>query len=275
MQNDEIVGNYSSGSLLETIRTGISALGKTTESITMGDLAPVEEFHIGGRQATGDLLDQIGLGPQDRLLDIGCGIGGTSRFAAATYGARVDGVDLTPEFIATGTEICKWQGVHGLVSLHVGDALDNRFADNSFDAACMLHVGMNIADKAALFAEIARSLRPGGRLALYDVMKNDDGARAYPVPWATGPEMCAIASLQTYRDALDGAGFTIVSMRDRTEFAAAFFARMQQGRQGRAGPPPIGLHLIMGADTPAKMANMITNIATGRISPIEIIARKN
>ena len=274
MQNETIVDNYSSGKLLKAIRQGVTALGKTTDTITLNDLAPVEEFHIGGRQATGDLLDQIDLGPQDRLLDIGCGIGGTSRFAAATYGARVDGIDLTPEFIEAGREICKWLGLQDLVTLRVANALHNGFDDNSFDAACMLHVGMNIPDKSALFAETARVLRPGGRFALYDVMKNDDAAREYPVPWATGPDMCAIASLPTYKDGLIAAGFEIMAIRDRTEFAGAFFERMKKGMQSSAGQPPIGLHQIMGAETPAKIANMVANIASGRISPVEIIAHK-
>jgi len=246
MENATIVDNYSSGELLNSIRQGVTALGKTTDTLTLDDLAPVEEFHIGGRQATGDLLDQINLGPQDHLLDIGCGIGGTSRFVAATYGAKVDGIDLTPEFVETGTEICNWLKLQDLVTLKVANALDNGFADNSFDAACMLHVGMNIADKPALFTEIGRVLRPGGRFALYDVMKNDDGARAYPVPWATDPDMCAISSLQDYQDGLARAGFEITSVRDRTEVASAFFARLKKNMQASAGPPPIGLHLLYG-----------------------------
>jgi len=119
MENATIVDNYSSGELLNSIRQGVTALGKTTDTLTLDDLAPVEEFHIGGRQATGDLLDQINLGPQDHLLDIGCGIGGTSRFVAATYGAKVDGIDLTPEFVETGTEICNWLKLQDLVTLKV------------------------------------------------------------------------------------------------------------------------------------------------------------
>ncbi len=274
MDNRNIVENYATGALLDAILAGIAALGKTTGDITLADLAPMEEFHIGGRVATRDLLDQIDPGPQDHVLDIGCGTGGTSRFIAATYGATVDGIDLTPEYIETGREISRWTGLRDQVSLRVANALDNGFADSRFDAACMLHVGMNIPDKAGLFGETWRVLRPGGRFALFDVMKTSDQALEYPVPWASGPEICAIADVETYREGLAAAGFEIVSVRDRTEAARAFFARMQKRMQGASGTAPIGLHLIMGCKTPLKIANMITNVADGRMSPVEIIARK-
>jgi len=274
MEKKTIIGNYSSGKLLDAIRNGIAALGKTTGTITPDDLAPVEEFHIGGRQTTTDLLDQIDLGPQDNVLDVGCGIGGTSRFIANRYGARVTGIDLTPEFVETGREINTRLGLQDRVSLRVADALETGLDDNSFDAATMLHVGMNIPDKPALFAEIFRTLRPGGRFALFDIMQMDDGPRVYPVPWAAGPDSCSIAPLSVYRGGLQAAGFEISSVRDRADIAEKFFKAMKKGMQANAGPPPIGLHLIMGAEAPVKVANMLANITEGHISPVEIIARK-
>ncbi len=274
IDNDKVVSHYGSGELIEAIRDGIAALGKSTGSVTIDDLAPVDEFHIGGRSASRALIDQMGLMADDLVLDIGCGLGGTSRFIANNYDCVVRGIDLTPEFISAGNEICKWLKLDDVIRLQKGNALNTGFDDDEFDAACMLHVGMNIAEKTSLFAEIARVVRPGGCLAVYDIMKRDDQPLQYPVPWASDSQGCALASQSQYRDAMLAAGFEILKSRDRTEIAIDFFAKMKNSAASESGPPPIGLHLVMGADAAAKVGNMIDNVVSGRIAPIEIIARK-
>ena len=211
IDNDAVADHYGSGQLIEAIRSGITALGKSTSSVTIDDLAPVDEFHIGGRPATKALLDQINLMPDDLVLDIGCGLGGTSRYIATTHDCVVRGIDLTPEYVSAGNEICKWLGLRDLIRLQQGDALSTGFDNEEFDAACMLHVGMNIADKEALFAEIGRVLRPGGQLAVYDIMKRDDQPLQYPVPWASNSKTCAIAPPRQYRDGLD----SLIGVRPR------------------------------------------------------------
>ena len=153
-ESNKVADHYSHGSLIATIEQGVVELGKTTESIGIDDLALVDEFHIGGRQASTDFLDQLDLSDQDHVLDVGCGIGGASRFVASHYGPRVTGIDLTEEYIETGRELCNWVGLEQLVSLQQGSALHMPFADQSFDDAYMMHVGMSIEDKAALAAEV-------------------------------------------------------------------------------------------------------------------------
>lgn len=271
---EDVAAHYSSGTLLRSIEDGVRALGKDLDDLTLTDMAPVDEFHVGGQLASRALLDQIGLGPDDRVADFGCGLGGTSRFIAQTYGSQVDGIDLTAEFIEAGTAISGWLGLSDRVHLKLGNALNTGFDTSAYDAACMVHVGMNIPDKTALFAEVARVLKPGGRFALYDIISKTDRALDYPVPWAAGPETCAAVSLKTYREALKSAGFEIESSNDRTHFAGEFFAKMKAAATKGGIPPPIGLQLVFGAQTQEKVANMIGNIADGRIAPTEIIARK-
>ena len=151
---DNVAAHYTHGQLLERIRSGLEAIGKTPGTVTVDDLAPVDEFHIGGRQASEDFISQLQLSADDHTLDVGCGIGGTSRFVANFFGCRVTGIDLTPEFVSTGQTLCDWVGLSGQVELHQGDATAMPFTDESFDAAFMLHVGMNIANKGELFAEV-------------------------------------------------------------------------------------------------------------------------
>ena len=272
---DSVAEHYTHGSLLAMITAGIDSIGKTPASVTIDELAPVDEFHIGGRQASEEFTDQLGLTGNDHVLDVGCGIGGTSRFVASRFGCRVTGVDLTPEFIETGTALCKWVGLDEQIELHQGNALSMPFTEGSFDAAIMLHVGMNIADKAGLFSEVYRLLRPGAVFGVYDVMKTGDGELKYPVPWSSVPDTCALATQAQYVAALQQAGFDIIEVENRREFAADFFAETRERMEAAGGtPPPLGVHIAMGESAPAKITNMVENIAAGCCAPVEIIARR-
>ncbi len=268
-----VAAHYTRDDLLSAILTGIQQLGKTVATVSIEDLAPVDEFHIGGALATRAFLDQVAIAGDDHVLDIGCGIGGASRFAADAYGCRVTGIDLTPRYVATGEALCSWLGLDSRVELILGNALAMDFAPESFDQAFMLHVGMNIADKATLAGQVWRALKPGGVFGIYDVMRTGSEELVFPVPWASVPGTSVVSSPDEYREALAAAGFVVESERDRRDFAIEFFQRLRAG-EGNRGPPPLGLHLLMGPDAPLKIANMIDNIARGTVSPVEVIARK-
>ncbi|MCP5199947.1 MAG: methyltransferase domain-containing protein [Gammaproteobacteria bacterium] len=275
MPDRELVSaHYTHGRLVDAIAAGIVQLGKTTASVTVEDLGPVDEFHVGGRVATEAFLDQLDIAAEHRVLDVGCGLGGASRFAAARYGCRVTGVDLTPEYVATGNTLCAWVGLGERVTLEVGDATALDIADASFDRAFVMHVGMNIADKAALAAELFRVLRPGGMAGIYDVMLTGDGDLAYPVPWAASAAGSALATPAAYRAALTRAGFAILAERNRRDFAVEFFARLKARSDQGGGPPPLGIHLLMGDSAPLKVKNMIDNIVANRVAPVELVAEK-
>src|SRR5262245_25083872 len=270
----DVSGHYTHGALSEAIRAGIASLGKTLDTVTADDLAPVDEFHIGGRKASEDFLGQLGLTAEKHVLDVGCGLGGAARFVAGRYGSRVTGIDLTNEYIETGNALCKWVGLDERISLHQGSALAMPFADSSFDGAYMLHVGMNIVDKGTLALEVARVLRPGSLFGIYDVMRTGPGELAYPVPWATSPDLSAVAEPEGYKEALQAAGFAVTAERNRRDFALAFFAELRAKTAAAGGPPPLGLHLLMGKSTLEKVQNMTDNISKGRIAPVELIARR-
>lgn len=269
-----VAEHYTRGNLLDLLRAGVEKLGKTTATVTVDDLAPVDEFHIGGRQATRAFLDQLSLAASHDVLDIGCGIGGASRFAATAYGCRLTGIDLTDEYVQTGNALCGWVGLQDRVKLVQGNVLATTLRDAAFDRAFMLHVGMNIIDKAALAREVWRVLKPGGRFGIYDVMRISDEPLIFPVPWASVAQGSAVATPDEYRRALADAGFEVVGERNRSEFALEFFERLKAQSAGSGGPPPLGLHLLMGPNAATKVRNMIENIAHGRIAPVELIVRK-
>lgn len=275
MPNDNLVAeHYSHGNLIGAIEAAISSMGKTTDQLSIDDLGPVDEFHIGGRVATENLLGQLKFTASDHVLDLGCGLGGASRFIADKFHARVTGVDLTQEFIDTGNKLNHWLGLNNQISLQQGSILSLPFEDESFDGALMLHVGMNIDDKDALFKEAYRVLKPGSRFGIYDIMKTGDGNLTYPVPWATEQSTSRLASSDQYQQALQQAGFKTGEINNRREFGLEFFKQMKAKNEANGGPPPLGLHTLMQASTPIKLKNMVENIAAENIAPIEIIAMR-
>ncbi len=275
MTGNPVEGHYTSGSLLARIRQGLEAAGIDPERPTAADLKPVDEFHIGGAAATEELLAQVPLDPHLSALDIGSGIGGTARLIAERSGARVTGLDLTREFVETATTLTALTGLDDRVAFRQGSALDMPFDADSFELATLIHVGMNIEDKPRLMAEAARVLKPGGHLAVYDVMRIGEGELAYPVPWAKTPETSFVGTPDAYRAAATAAGFAPVAERNRRDFALAFFSRMR-ARIAEHGMPPLGIHLFMGEELRlAMVGNMIANIEAGLIAPVEMLCVRN
>lgn len=267
----DVAHHYAQGSLAESILAGLKAAGAGADAIDQ--LGAADEFHIGGREATRFIAEQLELKPDLAVVDVGCGIGGTARFLAARYGCRVTGVDLTPEFVEAARTLSDHVGLGDKVEFHTGSALALPLPDASFDRATLLHVGMNVPDKWRLCFELARVVKPGGCVAVYDVMRVGDAPMTFPVPWATTEATSFLEVPDTYRRALADNGFEIRAEHNRAAFAGEFFRRMR-ARAAESGTPALGLHLIMGADAPVKVSNMIDNIDRGAIAPVEIIARR-
>jgi len=275
MSSDKAVSeHYLHGDLLNAIQAAITELGKTIDSISIEDLASVDEFHIGGRQATEHFIGQLNFSEQDHVLDVGCGLGGASRYVANRYNNQVTGIDLTGEYVETGNVLCAWVKLDKHISLHQGSALSMPFQDKAFDGAYMMHVGMNIDDKTQLFKEIYRVLRPGVSLGVYDVMRIKDGELTYPVPWATEKSTSNLATADEYRHALKNAGFVVSRENNRRDFALDFFKRLREKLESSGGPSPLGLHTLMKESTTVKIKNMIRNITEEYLAPVEIIAQK-
>lgn len=272
--NNLVVNHYTHGSLIEAIKSGISKLGKSVSTVSINDLAPIDEFHIGGQSATIHFLNQLEIKPGHKVLDVGCGLGGSSRFSADKYNCQVTGVDLTEEYVETGNTLCGWLSMNQRIQLEVADATSLPYESETFDRAFMLHVGMNISEKAKLASELLRVLKPGGRVGIYDVMEMGHGKLKFPVPWATSSEGSSVESPHIYKAALKQAGFKIITENSRREFALEFFQELQSKAAASEGPPPLGLHILMGESAPTKVKNMIDNISNGLVSPTEIIAVK-
>lgn len=267
-----VAQHYAHGRLEQAILEAVAAAGKDIDRLKVDDLAAVDEFHIGGRQATVELALHLDPRPGMRLLDIGSGLGGANRHLADRHGCLVNGIDLTEDYVVTANALARRVGLGEQVVCRQGSALALPYPAASFDGAYMLHVGMNIADKAALFAGVRKVLKPGAVFGVYDVMQIAPGDLSFPVPWAGTADASFVDTPITYRRLLEAGGFEVTKERGRRQFAIEFFRQMR-ARSAESGLPPLGLHIVMGPEFPRKMANMIALLEQGLIAPTEMIAR--
>ena len=255
------------GELVAAIGTALDSAGVDRATLQPADLAPIDEFHIRGREATLQIIDALEFTSRSHVIDLGSGLGGPARTIAEVTGSSVTGIDLTPQFCEVATALSEWTGLSDRTRFLIGDATDTGLPTASADAAVTIHVAMNIADKAALYAEAWRLIRPGGRFVVYDVLQGEGGEVRYPVPWATDPSTSFLATPDQMRDLLTGAGFTILEEDDSSDAGLAWFQELRE-RATRQGPAPVTFAAFLGADFPQMVANQVANLAERRIRTV-------
>ncbi|MGB9464383.1 MAG: class I SAM-dependent methyltransferase [Candidatus Acidiferrum sp.] len=270
---ERVAGHYTRGKLEEAILTAAGAAGKDLAQLTAADLAAVDEFHVGGLEATQTLARGMELRPGMHLLDVGCGIGGPARYFAAEEGCRVTGIDLTEEFVKVAESLTKLVKLEGRASFRQTSAVAMPFEAGSFDGAYLFHVGMNLADKEGVFREVGRVLKKGARFTIYDVMRTREGAIRFPVPWAASEETSFVATAAQYRGALEAAGFSVEREQSHRVFAIEFMQRVAV-RMAASGPPALGLHILMGERAPLMLKNVLEGMVEGVIDVVEMAGKK-
>ncbi len=265
--------HYGVGSILESILNALTAMGKDIDNLNPQDLAPVDEFHIRGREATVELADRAGVTTGLRALDVGSGLGGSVRYLAAERGCHATGIDLTQEYVDVSLSLAEMVGLKGKVDFRRGSALDLPFDDGSFDLVWTEHAQMNIEDKTKFYSEMARVLKPGGRLAFHDIFEGSGGDMHYPVPWAEDSSINFLAPVDTLKHTLEESGFRIRDWDDKSHSSLEWFLALI-GKISETGPPPLGFHLLMGDSARDKFQNQIRNLQENRLAIILAVAEK-
>ncbi|HEY9668377.1 MAG TPA: methyltransferase domain-containing protein [Coleofasciculaceae cyanobacterium] len=118
------------------------------------------------RQAQIDLIEELlnwaGVRQAESILDVGCGIGGSSLYLAQKYNARVTGITLSPVQASRATDRSHEAGLASQVQFQVADALEMPFADGTFDFIWSMESGEHMPDKEKFLQECYRVLKPGG-----------------------------------------------------------------------------------------------------------------
>ncbi len=259
--------------LREAVLAALEAAGKDLRRLTPDDLAPLDEAHIRGRQATLELAERLRLDGTEEILDAGCGLGGAARFLALTCGCRVVGIEKNQGYVEAARMLSDLLGLGERVHFHRGDMLAIPFKDGRFDVVWTQHASMNIADKPALYQEFGRVLKPGGRLAMFDVLAGAHMPAIFPVPWAQTPRDSHLIRPEALRALLERLGYQIMDWRDTSAAGLAFFQKLTARIQHK-GLPPLGPQVLFGAGFGRMAENVVRNLEEGRIVVVEAIWRK-
>jgi arsenite methyltransferase len=122
--------------------------------------------HMGGFEATQELIDLCHIGKDTYVLDVGCGAGATASTLAKTVGCRVIGVDLREKMVALSAERARREGIQDQVAFRVADARELPFDEATFDAVLCESVVSFVEDKQRVVNELARVVKPGGYVGL-------------------------------------------------------------------------------------------------------------
>ena len=220
-------------------------------------LALIDQLHTGGLAFTRLLAKFAQVRKGERVLDVGCGAGGPARVLVAEMGAIVTGIDITARLI----ELAKRLGEISRISVRFeqADALQLPFEDASFDLVWTQHAAATIADKTKFYGEIRRVLRPGGRLAMHDLMQGSTlGALHMPIPSADSEEVTFLLQPERLKEMLSTLGLREILWRDCTEATIAWFRML---------PPPgsFSIQLIKGEGFSEMVENLKRNLQEGQI----------
>jgi SAM-dependent methyltransferase len=229
-------------------------------------LAPLDQFHSGGKEATRTLADQAGVAAGMRVLDVGGGLGGPARMLAVEYGARVTVLDLTADYLRTGALLTARMGLAEQVHFCHGQALALPFADGSFDLVWTQNSGMQLADKDCLYRGFWRVLRPGGRLAQLEPVIGPVQPLHFPLMWASTPSQSHMLTADALRTIMTAAGFRVRSWNPAVRFP-----------EPPAGAAPTALtiqYLVMGERLPAIREAGARNTAEDRMHSLLAVCER-
>jgi SAM-dependent methyltransferase len=295
------------GKLLDTILAALDARRNPNNTLSqqpyqqlLQDLSRMDAFNSRGHQGRLDLLAMLEhtrpLQSHQAVLDIGCGVGGTARYVASTYGCHVTGIDASHEYVQVGRALNERMAAAGAlantntpttnnnstIDIVLGSALELPLGAESFDVVWTEHVQMNIPDKGQLYREVARVLRPDGLFAFHDVLITSKEAATvtFPCPWADTAATSHLVTEASLREALLDAGLNVVQWKDVTQATIDVLATVVHKNEEKRsssvhGSPALGVHLLMGNNAKKKVQNHWENLKNGSTAVVMGVAVKD
>ena len=169
----------------------------------------------GGYNMAVDLIKCLDLQPGSRVLDVGCGLGGSAFVMASEFGLKVDGIDLSKNMLSMAEVKRQKHGLTESVKFELGDCLQLD-RPSCYDAIYSRDVFLHIHDKAGLFSVLYAALKPGGILLFTDYCCGEK-------PWGNAfveyvkERGYSLHTLSEYADLIARQGFVEVSQVDMTD----------------------------------------------------------
>jgi SAM-dependent methyltransferase len=248
----------------------LAAAGKDASNTSIDELAPLDQWHMMRDIPTRRLAQRAGVTGDQRVLDVGCGMGGPARFLAATYGCTVTGVDITTPYLETAALLTELTGLTDRVAFQHADATALPFADETFDLVWTQHAAQSIPDKAAFLGELHRVLKPGGTAVIHDLYRGASGEIHFPAFWGRSDSISFLVTDSEMRSLIETGGFEVVEWTDTTDEVLAFNAdRLERGIP--APIPSLNISLLFGDETMTMAANGVQDLRDGAVGTFEAL----
>ncbi|KAG2454116.1 hypothetical protein HYH02_001154 [Chlamydomonas schloesseri] len=221
--------------------------------------APVKS----NQQAQIDMIEETlkvaGVTQAKKMVDVGCGIGGSSRYISRKFGCTANGITLSPKQAARANALSKEQGFGDRLQFQVGDALAQPFENGSFDLVWSMESGEHMPDKKKFVSELARVCAPGGTVIVVTWchrvlgageagLREDEKALLDRINEAYYlPDWCSVAD---YQRLFEAQGLTDIQTRDWSEEVSPFWGAViatALTSEGLAGLAKAGWTTIKGA----------------------------
>ena len=240
-------------------------------SVPCGDECP----HPEAMEHTNEIMAKtVSLGPEVRVLDLGCGYGSTARYLAANFGCRVTGANISDKELELARSRSIEASLDNLLSFEYGDFHRLGYPDWSYDVVWSQEAFLHAADKTAVLSECRRVLRPGGTLIFTDILVrretlDEDRAKIYDR--VKSPDMW---DLKDYRSALSNLEFAVIMGEDWSHHVARSYAwvrdRLRENREQLL--PRIGAETIDG--TVESLSFWVDSADSGKIGWALFVAKK-
>jgi sarcosine/dimethylglycine N-methyltransferase len=268
--NNAIVALYDAHPVTAAVILG--ELG-SRESLAPPDLFPLDQDHYGGPAATEALGLAVELTPADQVLDLCSGIGGPARYVAWRFGCTVTGIELVPSRVADARRLTDVVGLTSSVSFVEGDVTALPFGDGSFDVCLSQESFLHVADKAAVFAECRRVLRPAGRIGFSDWVARPELSSAEHDRLAEAFSAAGIVDQERYLAELADAGFAVTEVEDLTERWRPALRERLEALRGRRERTAARLGEAHAAWWEQEYAFMVGLVHEGKLGGARFVAR--
>ena len=269
----DIENFWTRGDLYSRINQAMSDSGLNNKKLEIEDLFPIDQYHARGIGATKDLGKRMPITKNQKILDVGCGLGGPARYYAKEFKCHITGVDITPSFIEIGNNFNRLTSMSTMVDLYVGNGEKLEFEDEVFDGAYSQHVTMNISDRVKFFSEIYRVLKKGSFFAFTEHGLGPEGDPIFPLPWADNQEMSFLLPLENTNAILKEIGFQNIKIIETGDKYIAGYEKLIQ-KQPKSEKPTLGIHVIGGSSMHERSINSMRSIKENRTLPFEIVCEK-
>lgn len=202
----------------ERIYSELDAAGyKRDVPLKIEDISLFDQYHYLGTDAVDDAIRSLNIGSENRIMDIGSGIGGPARYLAKKTGCHVTALELQPDLHNIACSLTKRCGLSEFVEHLCGDILDFSGGHYNFDVLVSLLTFLHIPDRSSLLKKCYEILKPGGEIFIEDFCRFDEFDEK-ETDILSGDVYCLyLPTSEEYGKQLAENGFTDIELIDKTD----------------------------------------------------------